>query len=82
MIALDLPGFGDSVKPIGAAYDARFMVRGSVVAAMDGLELDTAHLVGNSMGGRVALEAGLRHPDRIDRLVLLCPALAWLRNRQ
>ncbi len=34
------------------------------------------------MGGRVALEAGLRHPDRVDRIVLLCPALAWLRNRQ
>ena len=78
VIALDLPGFGESAKPIGAAYDARFMAR-SVVAAMDGLEIERAHLVGNSMGGRVALEAGMRHPDRVERLVLLCPAVAWLR---
>ena len=81
VIALDLPGFGESAKPIGAAYDARFMAR-SVIAAMDGLELDTAHLVGNSMGGRVALEAGMRHADRVERLVLLCPAVAWLRDRR
>ncbi len=81
VIALDLPGFGESAKPIGAAYDARFMAR-SVIAAMDGLEIDTAHLVGNSMGGRVALEAGMRHPDRVQRLVLLCPAVAWLRDRR
>jgi len=81
VVALDLPGFGESAKPIGAAYDARFMAR-SVIAAMDGLELDTAHLVGNSMGGRVALEAGMRHADRVERLVLLCPAVAWLRDRR
>jgi pimeloyl-ACP methyl ester carboxylesterase len=81
VVALDLPGFGESAKPIGAAYDARFMAR-SVVAAMDGLGIDRAHLVGNSMGGRVALEAGMRHADRIDRLVLLCPAVAWLRDRR
>lgn len=81
VVALDLPGFGESAKPIGAPYDARFMAR-SVVTAMDGLGIDRAHLVGNSMGGRVALEAGMRHPDRVDRLVLLCPAVAWLRDRR
>src|SRR5581483_8627840 len=35
----------------------------------------------NSMGGRVAIEAGLRFPDRVGRLVLLAPSLAWLRPR-
>ena len=81
MIAIDLPGFGDSVKPIAAPYDAKWFA-GAAAATMDALELERAHLVGNSMGGRVALEAGLRHGDRVDRMVLLCPALAWLRNRQ
>jgi pimeloyl-ACP methyl ester carboxylesterase len=33
------------------------------------------------MGGRVALEVGMTVPDRVDRLVLLSPALAWLRPR-
>lgn len=79
VIAIDLPGFGDSVKPIGAAYDAPFFAR-SVVALLDALELETASLVGNSMGGRVAIEAGLSHPERVRRLVLLAPAVAWLRR--
>ena len=79
-IAVDLPGFGDSVKPIRACYDARFFAR-SMVALLDALELEQAHFVGNSLGGRVALEIGLSAPDRAGRLVLLAPSLAWLRNR-
>lgn len=79
-IAIDLPGFGDSVKPIGAAYDAAFFA-GAVTALLDALGLDRAHLVGNSMGGRVAIETGLRHPERVQRMALLAPSLAWLRSR-
>jgi pimeloyl-ACP methyl ester carboxylesterase len=79
-IAVDLPGFGDSVKPIRARYDAAYFAR-VVVALLDALELETAHLVGNSMGGRVALEVGLRTPERVGRLGLLAPSLAWLRDR-
>lgn len=33
------------------------------------------------MGGRVAVEMGLRHPERVDRLVLLGPSPAFLKNR-
>ena len=80
VIAVDLPGFGDSDKPIGASYDARFFAR-AVVDLLDALELDRVHLIGNSLGGRVALEVGLLHPDRVDRLALLCPSLAWRRQR-
>jgi pimeloyl-ACP methyl ester carboxylesterase len=79
-IAIDLPGFGDSVKPIRAAYDAAYFAR-AVIALLDALEIDHAHLVGNSMGGRVALEVGLRSPERVMRLGLLAPSLAWLRDR-
>jgi pimeloyl-ACP methyl ester carboxylesterase len=81
MIALDLPGFGDSTKPLRASYDARFFAR-SVVAVLDALEIDRADAIGNSMGGRVAIELGLRHPDRVGRLVMLAPSLAWLRERR
>jgi len=81
VIAVDLPGFGDSDKPIGASYDARFFAR-AVIDLLDALELDRAHLIGNSLGGRVALEVGLLHPDRVDRLALLCPSLAWRRERR
>ena len=80
VIALDLPGFGDSDKPIGAAYDARFFAS-ACVDLLDALELDRVHVIGNSLGGRVALEVGLRQPARVQRLALLACSLAWRRPR-
>lgn len=77
---MDLPGFGDSDKPLLGAYDARFFAR-SIVALLDALGLEWAHVIGNSMGGRVGIELGLRHPARTRRLVLLAPSLAWKRPR-
>jgi pimeloyl-ACP methyl ester carboxylesterase len=79
-IAVDLPGFGDSVKPIRAAYDAAYFAK-VMVALLDALDIDRAHFIGNSMGGRVAIELGLSSPDRVGRLGLLAPSLAWLRDR-
>ncbi|HLM09566.1 MAG TPA: alpha/beta fold hydrolase [Thermoleophilaceae bacterium] len=80
VVAIDLPGFGESDKPIGAPYDAPWFAR-SLFAAMDALGVERAHVAGNSMGGRVAIEAGLTDRDRTGALVLLSPALAWLRSR-
>jgi pimeloyl-ACP methyl ester carboxylesterase len=80
VVALDLPGFGESDKPIGAPYDAPWFAR-SAFAAMDALGIERAHVAGNSMGGRVAIETGLMDPDRTGGLLLLSPALAWLRAR-
>jgi pimeloyl-ACP methyl ester carboxylesterase len=81
VIALDLPGFGDSAKPIGAGYDAPFFSR-ATEALLDALRIDRAHVIGNSMGGRVAIEVGLRAPERTRRIALLSPSLAWLRERR
>ena len=80
VVAIDFPGFGDSDKPIGAPYDAPWFAR-SVFAAMDALGVERAHIAGNSMGGRVAIEVGLTDRDRTSALLLLSPALAWLRSR-
>ena len=77
--ALDLPGFGSSSKPLGAPYTAAYHAR-AVLGAMDALGIDRARLVGNSMGGRVALELGLAHPDRVVAIGLLCPATAFVRR--
>jgi pimeloyl-ACP methyl ester carboxylesterase len=81
VIAVDLPGFGESDKPLGAAYDAPYFA-GAVTALLDELGMERAHLVGNSMGGRVAIEVGLLYPERVGRIALLSPALAWLRDRR
>ena len=80
MISLDLPGFGDSSKPLLAPYHPPFFAR-SVVDLMNAMGIKRAHMIGNSMGGRVALSLGLRHADRVRKLALLAPSLAWRRQR-
>jgi len=77
--ALDLPGFGSSSKPAFAAYDAGYFAD-AVLGAMDAMGIERAHIVGNSLGGRVAIEVGLRSPDRVGALGLLCPAVAFVRR--
>jgi pimeloyl-ACP methyl ester carboxylesterase len=79
-IAVDLPGFGDSYKPLGARYHPPFFAR-AILELMETLAIDRAHVIGNSMGGRIALELGLRAPEKVGRLVLLAPSLAWRRAR-
>jgi pimeloyl-ACP methyl ester carboxylesterase len=81
VIAADLPGFGDSDKPLAAPYDAKFFSK-AVVALMDALGIEEADLLGHSMGGRVALEAALHAPERFGSVVLVTPSLPWLRERR
>ncbi|HWC31848.1 MAG TPA: alpha/beta fold hydrolase, partial [Actinomycetota bacterium] len=80
VIAPDLPGFGESGKPI-RRYDAPFYARW-LLAFLDELGIERAHLVGNSMGGRVAIETALLAQHRVDRMVLLAPSPAFIRRRE
>lgn len=80
VIAPDFPGFGSSDAP-------RWRYRASDLAAwlrafQHAVGAPRAVLVGNSLGGRVAIEAGLSSPDTVERLVLLCPSPAFRRLRQ
>ncbi len=77
--ALDLPGFGGSSKPPTAPYSAPWFAK-AVRDVMDALEIESAHIVGNSMGGRVALEIGLRWPERVRSIAALCPAVAFIKR--
>ena len=76
--ALDLPGFGRSDKPlpVGRRYGMAWFadVVNSYLIARG---LDAAHMVGNSMGGRIALEMALRHPRSVHSFVGLGPALGF-----
>jgi pimeloyl-ACP methyl ester carboxylesterase len=75
----DLPGFGESDKPLRRLRPA-FFARWSA-GFLDAVALERAFVVGNSMGGRVALELGLRAPGRVRALALLAPSMAWRRYR-
>lgn len=77
--AIDLPGFGSSSKPLTAPYDAHWFAE-HALGLMDELGIERAHLVGNSLGGRVAIEVGLSAPERVAGLGLLCPAVAFVRR--
>jgi pimeloyl-ACP methyl ester carboxylesterase len=77
--APDLPGFGSSSKPALGSYNAAWFAE-IMLGLMDQLEISSAHVVGNSMGGRIAIEMGLAAPERIGALGLLCPAVAWVRR--
>ena len=77
--APDLPGFGSSCKPALGSYNAAWFAE-IMLGLMDELRIDRAHVVGNSMGGRIAIELGLIAPDRVGALGLLCPAVAWVKR--
>ena len=80
VIAPDLPGFGASDAPV-SPYNPPWFA--AWVEAFQGATGSRgAVLVGNSLGGRIALEAGLRHPKSVRGLVLLTPSPAFRRLRQ
>jgi len=80
VIIPDLPGHGESDKPVSAQYTPRNYAR-TVRKLMDALGVDRAIVIGNSLGGRVALELAVRSPDRVRALGLLAPAVPGFRVR-
>jgi 3-oxoadipate enol-lactonase len=69
VIAVDNRGTGRSAKPPGP-YSIEQMAA-DVVGLLDQLDLTRAHMLGISMGGRIAMALALTQPDRLNRLVLV-----------
>ncbi len=72
VIRFDLPGFGlTGPDPSGDYSDAR--AHALIVALMDRLGLTRAHILGSSMGGRIAWTFAAAHPERTQKLILMAP---------
>ena len=67
--APDLPGFGDSAKP-AADYSPAFFER-FAAAFLDALEVERTAVIGNSLGGLIALRLALFESSRISALALI-----------
>lgn len=72
VIVADMLGYGLSSKPDIEMYDLDFFVAG-VKGLGDALDLKRVTLLGNSLGGAVALGYALAYPDDVARLILLGP---------
>jgi pimeloyl-ACP methyl ester carboxylesterase len=79
--ALDLPGSGFSPPPRrGAGYSVTAHA-GTVARLIETVDAGPVHLVGNSMGGAVAVRLAARRPDLVRTLTLISPALPDLKLR-
>ncbi|WP_082797329.1 alpha/beta fold hydrolase [Neobacillus drentensis] len=72
VILPDCPGFHKS-GPIVTAEPRRLVHARAVVELMDALDIQKAHVVGNSLGGQSAIAFALEYPERLDKLILMGP---------
>jgi len=72
VIVPDMPGYGASSKDLDLS-DPFGDLAAAVRGLLDELDIDRAHLVGNSYGGAAALRLALDRPDKVDRLILMGP---------
>lgn len=70
VIAPDLVGFGFTERPQGISYSLQTWVD-HVIGVLDALKLDRVDVIGNSLGGAIALALAIQFPDRFRRLVLM-----------
>jgi 2-hydroxymuconate-semialdehyde hydrolase len=74
VIAPDLVGFGDTDHPTDYPENGAQWMNlrlKQVLDLMDALNIEKAHLVGNSLGGVISLFLAMEAPDRFDRIVLM-----------
>ncbi len=73
VLRFDFRGYGRSSRPEpGRPYSHV----DDLAAVMDAAGVERAALIGNSMGGQVAVDFALTHPARVSALVLASPALS------
>jgi len=70
VVAPDIAGFGYTEASVDETFDYDVWI-GHVVGFMDALGIRSAHVLGNSFGGALAIQMAIRHPERVRRLVLM-----------
>jgi 3-oxoadipate enol-lactonase len=75
MVLVDNRGFGGSSRPV-VSFSVADMAD-DVVAVLDAAGIRRAHVMGASLGGMVAQELAIAHPERVDGLILACTAPGW-----
>lgn len=71
-ISVDYLGFGLTDKPAAAPTHVDYATH--LVDLLDALGVERAHLVGESLGGWVAMWTALLHPDRVGKIISVCGA--------
>lgn len=75
LVLVDNRGFGRSDRPDGSFAVAD--MADDIVAVLDAAGIGRAHVLGASLGGLVAQELAITHPERVDGLVLACTTPGW-----
>lgn len=70
VLAPDSVGFGFTDRPEAISYDMETWLR-HALDFLDAMEIEQAHVVGNSFGGSLAVALAVQAPERISRLVLM-----------
>ena len=71
-IVIDIVGFGFSDKPEDETYSLDFFVE-CVAQTLDAIGIESCTVVGNSLGGAIAIGLALAQPERVERLILMAP---------
>jgi len=66
VIAVDLRNHGDSPNAMDMDYPS---MADDIVELLDDLDISRAHLLGHSMGGKVAMQVALNQPQRVGKLI-------------
>ena len=74
LVLVDNRGFGSSSRP--GSFSVADMAD-DVIAVLDAAGIRRAHVIGASLGGMVAQELAIAHPERVDGLILACTAEGW-----
>ena len=71
-IVIDIVGFGFSDKPDDVEYPLSFFVE-CARQTLDVIGVDKCTVVGNSLGGAIAIGMALEHPQLVEKLILMAP---------